>query len=101
MQVCEETHLHWRTLRYGNSLVNLLVPEPQRPALVSVAEALDKLRLSAEELRWLHILSEGWASPLEGFMTENELLQSLHFEHLVVNGRMVPMPVPIVKACLL
>jgi len=32
-------------------------------------------------------------------MKESQLLQILHFEHLVINGRMVPMPVPIVKAC--
>jgi 3'-phosphoadenosine 5'-phosphosulfate synthase len=32
-------------------------------------------------------------------MTETQFLQSLHYQHLVVNGEFVPMPVPIVKAC--
>lgn len=57
------------------------------------------LQLSQEEYEWVQVLGEGWATPLEGFMTEKEYLQSLHYEHIIVDGKFVPMPVPIVKAC--
>jgi len=77
----------------------LIVPQPQRQGAIKAAGHLQKLRLSDEELQWVHVLSEGWATPLDGFMTEEQFLQSLHFEHLFINGSFVPMPVPIVKAC--
>mmetsp|Transcript_66110 Transcript_66110/g.176099 ORF Transcript_66110/g.176099 Transcript_66110/m.176099 type:complete len:377 (-) Transcript_66110:93-1223(-) len=63
------------------------------------AAGLAHLGLSEEEFQWVHVLAEGWAAPLEGFMTEEQFLQSLHYEHIIVNGEFVPMPVPIVKAC--
>jgi len=78
---------------------SLLAPEADRPSLLEAASKLEKLQLSEEELQWVHVLSEGWAAPLEGFMTEMEYLQVTHYEHLVVNGELVPMAVPIVKAC--
>jgi len=81
------------------ALVDLLAPESERLALLKAAAKLKKLTLSEEELQWVHVLAEGWASPLDGFMTEAQFLQSTHFEHLVVNGEFIPMPVPIVKAC--
>ena len=31
------------------------------------------------DLQWVQVLSEGWASPLKGFMNEKEYLQALHF----------------------
>lgn len=37
------------------------------------------LEISTVELQWLQVLSEGWASPLKGFMREKEFLQTLHF----------------------
>lgn len=56
------------------------------------------LELSEEELQWVQVLAEGWAAPLTGFMTEDQYLQSLHYEHILQEGRWIPMPVPIVKA---
>lgn len=77
-------------------LVDLFVPDNfcsgRCPGLV-------KLPLSQEELDWVHVLAEGWATPLTGFMTETQFLQSIHYEHLLIDGQFVPMPVPIVKAC--
>jgi 3'-phosphoadenosine 5'-phosphosulfate synthase len=68
--------------------------------LEAAAAKMVSLPLSQEEMEWVHVLAEGWATPLEGFMTERQYLQSLHYEHLVLpDGSMVPMPVPIVKAC--
>ena len=31
------------------------------------------------DLQWIQVLSEGWATPLSGFMRETEYLQCLHF----------------------
>lgn len=83
----------------GRPLRELLVPLAERSAAQAAAATLPRLQLSEEELQWVHVLAEGWASPLEGFMTEKQFLQSLHYEHLVIDGQFVPMPVPIVKAC--
>jgi len=81
------------------TILDLMVPEASQAGMLREAASLEKLQLSAEELQWVHVLSEGWASPLDGFMTEEQFLQSTHFQHLVIDGEFVPMPVPIVKAC--
>lgn len=81
------------------ALVDLLVPSAERAAFESHASKLEKLPLTQMELEWVHVLSEGWASPLDGFMTEEQYLQSLHYEHLIIDKEFVPMAVPIVKAC--
>lgn len=81
------------------AVLDLVVPEAQRQGAIKAAGHLEKLHLSEEEFQWVHVLAEGWASPLDGFMTEEQFLQSSHFEHLLVNGEFIPMPVPIVKAC--
>lgn len=80
-------------------VLELLVPEAARPAALAAAAGLPRLELSEEEFQWVHVLAEGWATPLEGFMTERQFLQSLHYQHLVVDGHFLPMAVPIVKAC--
>jgi len=84
LKICDETHIHWRALRYS--------------AAEEIAK-MERLKLSQEELEWLQVLDEGWAKPLSGFMTEKEFLQSTHFEHIIVDGKPVPMAVPIVKSC--
>lgn len=35
------------------------------------------------DLQWVQVLSEGWATPLKGFMREKEYLQVLHFGTLL------------------
>lgn len=35
------------------------------------------------DLQWVQILSEGWATPLKGFMREKEYLQIIHFDTLL------------------
>jgi len=79
--------------------VDLFVKPSERAAYLSKASKMKKLPLSEEEFQWVHVLAEGWAAPLDGFMTEEQYLQSTHFSHIVSNGEFVPMPVPIVKAC--
>lgn len=83
----------------GGSLVDLVVPENERDLKVSEAESLPKVKLTRIDLEWVHVLSEGWASPLGGFMRENEYLQSLHFNSLrLQDGSVVNMSLPIVLA---
>ncbi|CAF4294133.1 unnamed protein product, partial [Rotaria magnacalcarata] len=40
---------------------------------------LPKLDITELDLQWVQVLSEGWATPLAGFMRETEYLQCLHF----------------------
>lgn len=60
---------------------------------------MPRIKLSRIDLEWVHVLSEGWASPLRGFMRESEFLQTLHFNSLRLDdGSFVNMSVPIVLA---
>lgn len=82
-----------------DELVELLVPESQRAAKRSVAASLPSVTVSDIDMQWLHVLSEGWASPLHGFMREQEYLQCLHFNSLrQADGSVTNMSVPIVLA---
>lgn len=83
----------------GGSLVDLVVPENQRVAKIAEAETMAKVKLTKIDLEWVHVISEGWASPLRGFMREDEYLQSLHFNSLrMKDGSIVNMSLPIVLA---
>ncbi|KAK1262045.1 ATP sulfurylase 2 [Acorus gramineus] len=83
----------------GGSLVDLVVPERDRPAKKAEAAGLPKVRIGAVDVEWVHVVCEGWASPLKGFMREEEYLQSLHFNCLrLEDGRVVNMSLPIVLA---
>ena len=83
----------------GGSLVDLVVPEAQRGLKASEAESMPKVKLTKIDLEWVHVISEGWANPLKGFMRENEYLQSLHFNSLrMEDGSVVNMSLPIVLA---
>lgn len=79
--------------------MELLVDEPLRDVKKREALSLPRVGLSRIDLQWVHVLSEGWASPLRGFMRENEFLQTLHFNALrLEDGSAVNMSVPIVLA---
>ncbi|PIN03834.1 Sulfate adenylyltransferase [Handroanthus impetiginosus] len=83
----------------GGKLVELFVQESEKDSKLKQALNLPKIRLSRIDLQWVHVLSEGWASPLKGFMRESEFLQTLHFNSLrLENGSVVNMSVPIVLA---
>ena len=80
-------------------LVELLVDKPLKNLKKGEALSLPRIKLSSIDLQWVHVLSEGWASPLRGFMRESEFLQTLHFNTLrLQNGLAVNMSVPIVLA---
>ena len=73
--------------------------EPKRREKKHEAADLPRVELTAIDLQWMHVLSEGWASPLGGFMRESEFLQTLHFNSLRLDdGSVVNMSVPIVLA---
>lgn len=87
----------------GGRLVDLVIPEgPTRDSLRREAAAggpLPRVKLSRIDVEWVHVLSEGWASPLGGFMRESEFLQTLHFNAIrLADGSAVNMSVPIVLA---
>ncbi|MBA0737947.1 hypothetical protein Gogos_011364 [Gossypium gossypioides] len=83
----------------GGKLVDLHVLEPERELKKREAASLPKVKLTPIDVQWVHVLSEGWASPLTGFMRESEFLQTLHFNSLRLDdGSFVNMSVPIVLA---
>ncbi|KAF6773208.1 hypothetical protein AHF37_07164 [Paragonimus kellicotti] len=60
---------------------------------------LPQYELTRLDTEWVQVLAEGWATPLSGFMREQEYLQVLHFGQLLSDDAMVPnCTVPIVLA---
>ncbi|KAG0460999.1 hypothetical protein HPP92_021296 [Vanilla planifolia] len=87
----------------GGKLVELIAPigfeREERRREVAQAGDLPRIKLSQIDLEWVHVLSEGWASPLRGFMREAEFLQTLHFNCLRMDdASVVNMSLPIVLA---
>ena len=62
---------------------------------MAAAEELPQLSISTTDLMWLQVLSEGWATPLRGFMKEDQYLQCLHFG-VVIDGKTHSQAIPIV-----
>jgi 3'-phosphoadenosine 5'-phosphosulfate synthase len=60
--------------------------------LSNASESLFSLNINLIEMQWLQVLSEGWAHPLTGFMTEDEYLECMHFKSITKNGK-APAPV--------
>eukprot|EP00271_Cylindrocystis_brebissonii_P011645 TRINITY_DN29543_c0_g1_i1.p1 TRINITY_DN29543_c0_g1~~TRINITY_DN29543_c0_g1_i1.p1 ORF type:complete len:493 (-),score=108.10 TRINITY_DN29543_c0_g1_i1:894-2372(-) len=83
----------------GGVLVDLVVPEAERAAKREEASTLPQVLINEIDVQWVHVLSEGWASPLTGFMRQNEYLQALHFNCLrLPDGSFVSMSVTIALA---
>ncbi|KAM3606324.1 uncharacterized protein V6R79_014272 [Siganus canaliculatus] len=76
-------------------LVELFVPENKLNLAVADAKTLPAISITKLDLQWVQVLSEGWASPLKGFMREREFLQVLHFGNLLDDGT-INLSVPIV-----
>lgn len=53
----------------------LFVPDGQLYKIHKDVHNLPRIELTVVDLQWLQVLSEGWATPLSGFMKEDELLQ--------------------------
>ncbi|CAN7937011.1 unnamed protein product, partial [Ixodes hexagonus] len=75
----------------------LFVCPEHLPLVVEEAASLPSLDITDLDLQWVQVLSEGWATPLTGFMRESEYLQSQHFGcHL--EGGVTNQSIPIVLA---
>ncbi|DAZ93988.1 TPA: hypothetical protein N0F65_005499 [Lagenidium giganteum] len=48
--------------------------------------SLPRVLLRDEDVHWLQVIGEGWASPLRGFMREGVYLQSLHFSSVLYDA---------------
>ncbi|XP_002404324.3 bifunctional 3'-phosphoadenosine 5'-phosphosulfate synthase isoform X1 [Ixodes scapularis] len=75
----------------------LFVCPEHLPLVVEEAAGLPTLDITDLDLQWVQVLSEGWATPLTGFMRESEYLQSQHFGcHLEggVTNQSIPIVLP-------
>ncbi|XP_008936528.1 PREDICTED: bifunctional 3'-phosphoadenosine 5'-phosphosulfate synthase 2-like, partial [Merops nubicus] len=66
-------------------VIELFVPENKLSSVRAEAEMLPSVEITKLDLQWVQVLSEGWATPLTGFMREAEYLQVIHFGTLL-NG---------------
>jgi len=64
----------------------LFVAESEVEAKTAEAATLPRINIDEVSLQWVQTLSEGWAYPLKGFMTEKQFLESLHFNTITVDG---------------
>ena len=69
----------------GDEIVDLLVSKEQLSKLRVEAETLPKALLTDIDVNWLQTVAEGWAAPLKGFMREGTLLQTIHFNSILVD----------------
>lgn len=79
----------------SNLVKELIIPESARPDALKEAETLPCLEITKLDLQWVQVLSEGWATPLTGFMREKEFLQCQHFGCLI-DGGVTNQSIPIV-----
>lgn len=69
----------------GDELIDLQVPSHMVAAKRAEAEKLPKALLTDIDVNWLQTIGEGWAAPLKGFMREGTLLQTIHFNSILVD----------------
>ncbi|XP_043276921.1 bifunctional 3'-phosphoadenosine 5'-phosphosulfate synthase 1-like isoform X2 [Venturia canescens] len=102
--ICLMQFLHSRgilpDLPYSGSgeVVELFLHGEKLASAKYEAETLPVLMLNELDVQWLQVLAEGWASPLKGFMNEDQYLQTLHFNCLFENGKVINQSIPIVLA---
>ena len=82
----------------AHPVVELFVPQHRIAAVKSEAESLPSVELSQLDLQWVQVLSEGWASPLRGFMREDDYLDCMHKSVITRDGVATNQSVPIVLA---
>jgi 3'-phosphoadenosine 5'-phosphosulfate synthase len=69
----------------GDEIVDLLVHSDKLPAKKAEAATLPKVLMTDIDVNWLQTVAEGWAAPLKGFMREGTLLQTMHFNSMLVD----------------
>lgn len=77
---------------YGGALVNLLMPEEQRPDALAYANRLPSLQLSERAICDLEMLAIGAFSPLDRFMGQRDYRSVLDTMRLA-GGHVFPIPV--------
>jgi sulfate adenylyltransferase len=77
---------------YGGVLVDLLVPETERPELAAYAGSLPSVQISDRTVCDLELLATGGFSPLDRFMSEEDSRTSIETMRLA-NGYLSPIPV--------
>ncbi|CAD6996646.1 bifunctional 3'-phosphoadenosine 5'-phosphosulfate synthase [Ceratitis capitata] len=70
----------------SSEITELFVEPKLKESLLHEAESLHSIPLTEVDLQWVQVLSEGWASPLKGFMREDIFLQTIHFNSIAVDG---------------
>ncbi|XP_053063848.1 bifunctional 3'-phosphoadenosine 5'-phosphosulfate synthase 2 isoform X2 [Acinonyx jubatus] len=81
VELLQEQNIVPHTIMKG--IHELFVPENKLDQVRAEAEALPSLAITKLDLQWVQVLSEGWATPLKGFMREKEYLQAVHFDTLL------------------
>ncbi len=69
----------------GDEIIDLLVSDADRASKKAEATTLPKALLTDIDVNWLQTVAEGWAAPLKGFMREGTLLQTIHFNSMLVD----------------
>lgn len=77
----------------------LFVPEHKVDEVRQETETMHQLEVSKLDVQWIQVLSEGWATPLRGFMRETEYLQTLHFNNIKSADGSSNQSIPIVLPC--
>ena len=80
--------------QYKPSVIELF----EKDTKVRNMQNLYSVKLTQIDLQWVQVLSEGWASPLTGFMKEDQYLQCLHFKCLLdgeISNQSIPIVLPI------
>lgn len=72
----------------GNAVAAFSAVYPDAPATDRSRDLddLPRVLLRDEDVNWLQVVGEGWASPLRGFMREGVYLQSLHFSSVLYDA---------------
>ena len=76
-------------------ITELFVAPADLAAKTATAAGLAKVAINKLSYQWLQVLAEGWASPLKGFMREEEFLKCLHFNQIDGVNQSVPIVLPI------
>ncbi|CEF62892.1 Bifunctional 3'-phosphoadenosine 5'-phosphosulfate synthase 2 [Strongyloides ratti] len=64
---------------YEHGIKELFAKPQQIETYQQQIECFPSIDLTLDDLQWMQVLGEGWASPLNGFMRERQYLQCLHF----------------------
>ena len=81
------THEHGLPFPDGDKPIDLHLSGSKLRRAKEEAEGLPRVLLSDIDVNWLQTIGEGWAAPLTGFMREGALLQTIHFNSILVDPK--------------